>query len=203
MIQGVFSIVIGYLLGCLSPAALLSKLKKKDLRDNGTGNLGATNTMLVLGKNYGIAVMIFDVTKGYLSVKLAQRLFPLCTLAGLIAGCAAIVGHIFPFYLNFQGGKGLAALGGLVLGIDPILFPGLLILGLLMMFATNSGYAMPITAAVLFPILFALRSESIGACLIVLAIGALIVFQNVKTMRNQKNKEQPEVRDFVKNHLGH
>lgn len=173
MLQGLFSAVIGYFLGCLSPAALVSKLKNKNLRSNGTGNLGATNTMLVLGKSYGALVMVLDVTKGYISVRLAQRLFPLYSLAGLIAGCAAIVGHIFPFYLDFQGGKGLAALGGLVLGVDPILFLVLLIAGVAVMVITDHGYAMPITAAVLFPILFAIRSDSPAACLLALGVGGV------------------------------
>ena len=123
-------ILIGYLIGSLNPAALLSKLKKKDLRKQGTGNLGATNTMIVLGKGYGALVMLFDVAKAFASVKLAQLLFADLAVAGILAGSAAVIGHIYPFYLKFQGGKGLAAFGGMILAVDPLLFIILLVIAL-------------------------------------------------------------------------
>ena len=72
MTETIMSAAIGYGLGQLSPAALISKMKGKDLRKNGTGNLGATNTMIVFGKTYGILVMIFDVLKAYFAIKIAE-----------------------------------------------------------------------------------------------------------------------------------
>ena len=118
----ILSGIMGYLLGCLNPAALFAKAKKIDLRKKGTGNLGATNTTIVLGKKYGVIVMLFDIFKAYLAVKLAKVLFPKAALAWLFAGGAAVVGHIYPFYMRFKGGKGLACLGGAVLAISPSMF---------------------------------------------------------------------------------
>ena len=74
--DAVLSIALGYFAGSLSPSSLVGKLKKTDVRKSGTGNLGATNTMLVLGWGAGIFVMLFDLMKSFLSGKLAQYLFP-------------------------------------------------------------------------------------------------------------------------------
>lgn len=135
--------LIGYLLGCLSPAALLSKIKKKDLRKEGTGNLGATNATLVLGKGCGALVMLFDITKAFAAARLAQRLFPAFIASGMIAGGAAVVGHIYPFYMKFKGGKGMAAFAGMILGTDPLMFIVLFAFSLVLMLALNYSAAMP------------------------------------------------------------
>ena len=189
---------MGYLLGCLSPSAFFSMVKKKDVSKQGTGNLGATNTMLVLGKKYGVLVMILDIFKSYFAVRLARRLFPALSVAGLVAGAAAVIGHIFPFYLNFRGGKGLATLGGLILGLDPILFPILLTAGLAAMFVINVGYAMPVTAAALFPILYGLHRRSVPEFLIAAFVGGLIVYQNVKSIKSITTAGKTDVRAYLR-----
>lgn len=105
MMNILICILIGYLLGSINPAALISRMKKTNLRDKGTGNLGATNTMLVLGKKYGAFVMAFDISKAFCAVKAAQMLFPALSISGLISGGAAVAGHVWPFYMKFKGGK--------------------------------------------------------------------------------------------------
>lgn len=180
-------IVIGYLLGSLNPAALLSRLKKKDLRKHGTGNLGATNTMLVFGKRYGALVMVFDIAKTWLAVKLAEFLFPNLIAAGLIAGCGAVIGHIFPFYLKFKGGKGFAAYAGMILAFDPISFLILLVICTTLMILANYSAAMPMSAAVLFPILTLIRTGSPVLVLIAVGIGIVIVIKHWRNLRKGIN----------------
>lgn len=197
----VFSIVIGYLLGSLSPAALFSKLKKKNLRKQGTGNLGATNTMLVLGKRYGALVMLFDIAKAFVSVKLAQILFPYLAVAGVVAGAAAVVGHIFPFYLKFKGGKGLAAFGGFVLAVDPLLFLILLVIALVFMFIINYSAAMPISAGILFPVLYAIRAGDIAASLIVALVSILVIAEHLPNVFKAIRGEDIKIREYVKKHF--
>lgn len=193
--------LIGYLLGSLSPAALLSKLKKKNLRKQGTGNLGATNTMLVLGKGYGALVMLFDIAKAFASVKLAQALLPEIAVVGLLAGSAAVVGHIYPFYLKFKGGKGLAAFGGLVLGVDPLLFLILLVIALVLMVAVNYSVAMPMSAAVLFPILYGFRTGDAVAVVIATAVSVLIICKHFSNVGKARRGEDARIREYVKEHL--
>lgn len=190
--------VLGYLIGSLSPAALLSKLKKQNLRKQGTGNLGATNTMIVLGKGYGALVMLFDIAKAFAAVKLAELLFPSLAVAGILAGSAAVVGHIFPFYLKFKGGKGLAAFGGLILGVDTLLFLILLVIALLFMFVINHSVAMPISAAILFPILYAFRTVFISAVVIAAAVSILIICVHISNIGKARRGEDSKIREYVK-----
>ena len=89
------SIALGYFVGSLSPSSLVGRVKKTDVRKSGTGNLGATNTMLVLGWGAGIFVMLFDLMKSFLSGKLAQYLFPGLSTAGMLACIGAMIGHCF------------------------------------------------------------------------------------------------------------
>ena len=196
-------ILIGYLIGSLNPAALLSKLKKKDLRKKGTGNLGVTNTMIVLGKGYGALVMLFDVAKAFASVKLVQLLFADLAVAGILAGSAAVIGHIYPFYLKFQGGKGLAAFGGMILAVDPLLFIILLVIALTLMLVINYSVAMPISAAVLFPILYGIRVKNLPEIIISIAICLLIVIKHYSNIQRAKNGDDIKVRDYIKDHLFH
>lgn len=86
------SIALGYFVGSLSPSSLVGRVKKTDVRKSGTGNLGATNTMLVLGWGAGIFVMLFDLMKSFLSGKLAQYLFPGLSTAGMLACIGAMIG---------------------------------------------------------------------------------------------------------------
>lgn len=193
-------ILIGYLLGSLSPAALISRVKKKNLKNHGTGNLGATNTMLVFGKGYGVLVMIFDIAKAFLAVKLIDFLFPDIPYIGLITGFAVVVGHIFPFYLKFKGGKGLAAFGGLVLAYDPMSFVILLAIGIVLMLIVNYAVALPVSASVLFPFLSWLRSGDIVVFIITAALGVLVILKHSSNIRRAVRGEDIRIREYLKKH---
>ena len=111
-------ILIGYLLGSSSMSYYISKLKKVEIRDKGSKNLGASNTMMVLGWKYGLLVGIHDIGKSILAVVLAKSLFPDLELVGFLAGVASVLGHIYPFYLRFKGGKGFASYFGMTLALN-------------------------------------------------------------------------------------
>lgn len=111
-------ILMGYLLGCSNMAYWISLYKKVDMRGNGTGNLGASNAAVLLGWGAGVIVALHDGAKAFFSVLLAKLLFPELEYAGAIAGVACVLGHIYPFYLNFKGGKGLASLVGMAIALD-------------------------------------------------------------------------------------
>lgn len=190
--------LVGYIIGSLSPSALLSKIKKENFRKQGTGNLGATNTMIILGKGYGAFVMFFDIFKAFAAFMLATKLFPQFEHSGLLAGVFAVIGHIFPFYLKFRGGKGLAAFGGLILSFDPFIFLLLLILTLILMFLFNYGVAMPISAAVLFPILAFLKTKNLAVFALTLVASVLIIFKHIPNLKKAVNKDDATVRDYLK-----
>ena len=117
--MGYLIIILGaYLLGSSNLALYLFKWKKVDARNNGSGNLGASNATVLLGWPAGIAVAIHDIGKAAVSVIFARILFPNLEYAGAAAGVACVLGHIFPFYLKFRGGKGFASYLGMTLALN-------------------------------------------------------------------------------------
>lgn len=114
----ILPILLGYLLGCSHMAYYISKLKKLDIRTAGSGNLGASNATVLFGWGSGVLVAVHDIGKAYLAVLMAKWLFPALPYAGAAAGVAAVLGHIFPFYLGFRGGKGLASYFGMALALN-------------------------------------------------------------------------------------
>ena len=118
MLPYIVAFLIGYLLGCSSMALYIGKLKNVDVRKNGTGNLGASKAMMLMGWGAGVLTAFHDIGKAVLAVWLCRRLFPEAPYIGLVAGVGAVLGHNFPFYLRFKGGKGLAAFWGMTLMID-------------------------------------------------------------------------------------
>lgn len=184
------SLGMGYVIGCINPAAWISKKKNVDLTKEGTGNLGATNTAIVLGKAAGIFVMLFDIFKSFFCFKLAKYLFPQKMIAGILASIGTILGHCFPVTMHFRGGKGLAAFGGLILAYKAWMFPAIVIPGLLLMMIFNTGVAAPIFATVAFPVLVYRNGDSLEEVLAV-AAACLIIFimhwDNLKLAWNKKD----------------
>ena len=109
---------IGYLLGCSSMALYLSKIKGVDMRASGSGNLGASNAMVLMGWSAGVLVAVHDIGKAIIAVLLAQWFWPQAAHIGAVAGIACVLGHMFPFYLRFKGGKGLASYIGLTIALN-------------------------------------------------------------------------------------
>lgn len=117
---------IAYLLGAIPTGYLLARLKGVDIRKVGSGNIGATNVYRCLGKSWGILTFILDFLKGYL----CAAIFPVLGEKGgaeisgahlsLLYGCLAVIGHNWPVYLRFRGGKGMATLAGALLGFAPL-----------------------------------------------------------------------------------
>lgn len=113
----IISIMLAYLLGCSNMAYYLAKAKKVDLH-GGSGNPGTSNATILMGWSAGIAVGLHDIGKAYLAVFLAKLLFPDLYGIGEVAGVACVLGHIFPFYLKFKGGKGFASYLGMTLALN-------------------------------------------------------------------------------------
>lgn len=138
------SAVGGYLSGSLPFGYWAGKLKGIDIRQHGSGNIGATNVFRVLGKGMGIPVFILDALKGWLPAWLAGlwlqqqgAALELVSAAAVVAGLAAVLGHMFTFWLGFKGGKGVATTAGVLLGIAPLAMLGGLAVWLLFFFTTR------------------------------------------------------------------
>jgi glycerol-3-phosphate acyltransferase PlsY len=114
-------IVSSYLIGSVPWGFILARARGIDIRDQGSGNIGAANAARVMGRKWGYAVFLCDFLKGFLSVKLGQLISGSFgvdpVLASVLAATAAVIGHDFPVWLGFKGGKGIATLAGVVLGV--------------------------------------------------------------------------------------
>ena len=113
------AMLIGYLWGCIQTSYILGKIVgKMDIRTKGSHNAGASNATMVLGWKYGIITAIVDVLKAILAVVVVKMLYPSSPELAFLSGLTSILGHMFPFYMGFKGGKGVSALTGMLLGYD-------------------------------------------------------------------------------------
>lgn len=196
--NAILSLCMGYFIGCISPAKMISRRKHVNLKQEGTGNLGATNTALVLGKKAGIVVLVFDIFKSYFAAKIAKIMFPHLAIAGLISSIGVLIGHCFPIFLHFQGGKALAAYGGLILAYDYWIFLVLLALGTILCFAFNYGVLMALTAGTLFPVaVFVTGGSWIEVALAAIA-GGFIIFMHRDNFKKARNKQEIPVKEFFR-----
>ncbi len=152
-------ILIAYLLGSVPTAVMVSRrFFNMDIREYGSGNAGATNVYRVMGSKWGTLVMIADMLKGVLAVQLAL-LLPDYEPEGMafqnlqtLLGLAAVIGHIFPIWADFRGGKGVATIFGMVLGISPLTAVGCVTVFSLVLFLTRFVSLSSILASISFPI---------------------------------------------------
>ncbi len=152
-------IILAYLIGSIPTSVWVSQyFFDIDIRDYGSGNAGATNTYRVLGPKWGSLVMVTDMVKGIIAVKLALLLPEYAdsevNLQNLQTGLglAAVIGHIFPIWADFRGGKGVATLFGLVLGISPWTALGCVGIFLVVLYTTRFVSLSSILASIAFPI---------------------------------------------------
>ena len=111
--------IIAYLLGAVPFGLLVARSKGVDIRKQGSGNIGATNVLRVIGKGWGVFTLVLDALKGFVPAFVFPMLGNLDSEWGALFGLAAILGHTFPVYLGFKGGKGVATSAGMLLGVAP------------------------------------------------------------------------------------
>ena len=154
------AVLLAYIAGSIPSAVWAGKLFHGiDVREHGSGNAGATNTVRVLGWKTGIPVLIFDLFKGWMAAMLPQFLkaadsgTEMMMALQIACGMAAILGHIFPLFAGFRGGKGVATTFGVLLALQPWLT--LICAGIFLVVLFISGYVSlgSMTAAVMFPVL--------------------------------------------------
>ncbi len=152
--------IVAYLIGSMPTALWMGKaFFGLDIREHGSGNSGATNTFRVLGKKAGVAVLLLDVLKGLTAASLVRYLHfvDIGTVQyvnlQLLFGLASVLGHIFPIYANFKGGKGIATLLGMVIGIHYLSAVVCIILFVVILFSTRYVSLSSILAAVAFPLI--------------------------------------------------
>lgn len=195
------SLICAYLLGSINPAAFFSRIKHVNLREHGTRNLGASNTLLILGKKWGALVMLLDILKSYLAVKLAQLLVPLSTTAIMASGFCAVAGHCFPFYMKFKGGKGLAAFAGVVLAYRPSLFVWMLGISIVCLLLVNHSFIIPFFASVTFPLYVTFHEQEKLALCFAIASSLLIFCKHFSNFIKACRGDDINIREYIRTKL--
>lgn len=196
----ILGLVLAYLLGAIPTSVWVGKIfYKTDIRQHGSGNAGGTNTVRILGWKAGIPVIIFDIFKGWFAVFFLASWFPETPfLPGdylfLAFGIAAVIGHVFPVYVGFIGGKGVGTLAGVGLALFP--WALLAALGVFLIVAIPTRYVSlgSIAAAFSFPLFLIFAFHETSTPILVLGIFAslFIVFthrSNIKRLlKGKENK---------------
>ena len=167
-------IILAYLIGSIPTAVWVGRMfYDVDIREHGSGNAGATNTFRVLGKKAGIPVLLFDVFKGWLAVQLTLLTTHYLLLSNdqninlqLSLGVAALIGHIFPVYVGFKGGKGVATLLGLIIAIAPIAALYAIIIFVITLLVTKYVSLSSMIGGFSFPILIIVVLQTTTICYI-------------------------------------
>jgi len=199
-------IVMAYLIGSIPTAVWVSKkMYGIDIREHGSGNAGATNTFRVLGSKAGSGVMFVDMLKGFVAVKLSllsQYGWQTEAITNLqvFLGLAAVIGHIFPIWADFRGGKGIATLFGMILSIQPLAAVGLIGVFLLMLFVTRYVSLSSISASIAFPvlILFVFQAPELTYRLFAIATAVLVVLTHYKNIGRLLHGNESKVPLFKK-----
>ena len=195
-------LILAYLLGSIPTSVWIGKsFFGIDIREKGSKNAGATNAMRILGWKAGLSVLFFDMLKGWLAVNLIHITNYYIPETGdyiefqLLLGIAAILGHIFPVYVGFRGGKGVATLFGLVLAINPE--PTLICIGIFLMTLIITKYVSlsSMIAAFAFPILviFVFKTTTPSLVIFSLILAVLLLFTHQKNLERLLRREEKKV----------
>ena len=196
-----FSLILGYAMGCLNPAAWIGKKNHIDLKQAGTGNLGATNTTMVLGRKAGAFVLVFDVAKSFLAARLARWLLPQLAVSGMLASIGVILGHCFPITMHFSGGKGLAAFGGMMLAYNPVVFVIVVLSGIGIMVLLDIGVAAPLLGTVMFPALTFLFSHDVPSTVCAVIASVIILFTHLDNVNKTRAHSDVKVKNYFRDVL--
>lgn len=204
-------LTIAYLIGSLPTAVIVSKkFFGIDIREHGSGNAGATNTFRILGKKAGIAVMLVDMLKAVAAVQLARLahydwVFQIEQVVNLQIGLGlcAILGHIFPIWAGFRGGKGVASLFGMILAIQPQVALLLIVVFVGMLMLTRYVSLSSIVASLAFPvmILFVYQNQEPLYKIFAIATAVLVVLTHHKNINRllQGNESKVNITKRQKN----
>jgi len=179
--------LLSYLLGCSNMALYLSKAKGIDLRKGGSGNLGASNALVLMGWKAGVLVGIHDIGKAVIAVLLVKHLCPELDNIGAVAGVAVVLGHMFPFYLKFKGGKGFASYLGMTIALNFRFALIVLVAVVLITLITDYIALATFTTVISVPVYFGIAEHSMIAASILFIATAAIIYkhrENIVRMAN-------------------
>jgi len=198
----VLSLIFAYLLGSIPASVWIGQIFYGiDVREYGSGNAGATNTIRVLGKKAGIPVLLFDIIKGAFAVNIpfiysnySPESVQFLNMQ-LVLGLAALLGHIFPIYVGFRGGKGIATLLGIVIAMDYIAAGFSLVVFSLVLVFTRYVSLSSIIASIAFPCFVIFLQDDVKNSMIIfsLFISVLVLITHQKNIERLLRREESKI----------
>lgn len=183
--------IVSYLLGSLNFGVIISKLRGKDVRESGSGNAGATNMTRLFGKKIGILTFVGDALKAVLSCILGIVLVG--SLGGFVAGFFCVVGHAFPVYFKFKGGKGVACMAAVVLVTSPVCFLILLAIYIVLLLGFKMVSFASVMTVIIYPFLLSSTNGYGLQIIVALFCSILVVFLHRENIARIFHHEEPKI----------
>ena len=189
----ILPIIIGYLIGSIPFGVIAGKLKKIDIRKIGSGNIGATNIYRTLGTAPAMAVFILDLLKGAFAVYIAQAMVPVSPAIIVVSGIAAIIGHMYPVYIGFKGGKGSATGLGVLLGITPDLFIIAMIYVAFAIAITRYVSVTSISGVLLLAVLMFTFHKPVEYSIAAIIVAILVIYKHAPNIKRLLSGTEPKL----------
>jgi len=187
-------LILAYLLGSIPFGFIFAKMfGKTDIREHGSGNIGATNVLRVMGWKLALPVFVLDLLKGFCAVFLAKALAS-GSLLPLIAGILVMLGHSFPLFLGFKGGKAAATAIGVLLALSGWVTLALFAAALLILAVTRYVSLASIVGSLLVPLFFWLFGFDLPHIIFGLAVAALVVFRHQANIKRLLSGTEPKLK---------
>lgn len=191
--------LVGYLLGCFQTSIFIGRIFKRiDIREHGSQNAGASNTTVVLGLSFGLLMAFLDIIKAVVAVVVVRILFPNNMFLPAVAGILAVLGHIFPIFFGFRGGKGVAPLIGTVLALD--LLVGLLVALISVGVAVITDYVVAgsTTIYILFVFMMIVGVYPKPTVWLSLGLLAVAIYKHKENYRRILSKEEMKIKSTLR-----
>ncbi|MBQ8392357.1 MAG: glycerol-3-phosphate acyltransferase [Clostridia bacterium] len=185
--QYILCMLFAYGIGSINPAYIIGKIKGFDIRKKGSKNAGASNALIILGKTTGVICALFDIGKSCIAIWLSQIIFTDIQYVFPIAGTLCVIGHMFPFYMGFKGGKGTASLGGVIIMLDWRIFIVFFAVEIIIVFISDYLCFMPITAVIIYPVLYGIVKQDFVGAFIFLGITIPVLIKNIENIKRMLN----------------
>jgi acyl phosphate:glycerol-3-phosphate acyltransferase len=195
MISTIITILLAYLVGSIPSGLIIGKLfYNTDIREHGSKNLGGTNTFRTLGIKAGLIVTSMDILKGTLATLLPLLIGTDIHIHPLAAGIAAVVGHMYPIFAGFRGGKAVATSGGILLGYVPFLFVVLILVFFLLLYLTKYVSLSSMIAAIvalIYTLVF--YTNDIPLLIVVAVITIFVFYRHRANIKRIINRTEPKI----------
>ncbi len=184
--------LIGYLIGSIPFSYLVAKLRGKiDIREHGSKNAGATNVFRILGKKSGAIALLLDASKGAVSAYIGSKVGP---EVAVFTAMFAVIGHCYPVFMKFKGGKGVATTGGAMLVVVTVPSIFLALFMIVIVYMTKYVSLASVTAAIIMNFIFYFTFHSLLINICVLIISVLVIYRHRANIKRLLNKEESKIK---------